>query len=163
MQNINLSELSVRQLLTLHASVPSELRRRGITRTSNVVSCISERIVAAGLDLDLATPSERDIDAVDRRTGDTYQVKARMLAGAGTAPSFRQLGDCNLPIRWDYLAGVLFAPDFSVYRAALLSRVAFERLSRKRSEQTQTLYLTDAVLADSNVHDITAELRAVEL
>ncbi|MCX7560959.1 hypothetical protein OS190_15430 [Sulfitobacter sp. F26204] len=65
---------------------------------------------------------------------------------------------------FDYLAGVLFAADFSVLRACLIPHAAVLENTRSSSHTNSHLfYLRDAVWDWPEVIDVTAKLRVVRL
>ncbi len=161
MEITNLREASPSQLLALYADILYELRKREIIRsTNNPAADYAEYLVAVALDLDLATNSTTGYDATDKRDGTRYQVKGRRPTAHN--PS-RQLGAIrNLPAHhFDYLAGVLFAEDFSVARACLIPASVVEREATYIAHTNSwMIHLRDSLWADAEVRDITTVVRA---
>ena len=76
---MNFSKSTVSDLLRLYTEVLEELRRRGVTRSSNnPVADYTEHIVAAKLGLKLSNNSASGFDALDA-DGRRYQIKGRRL------------------------------------------------------------------------------------
>lgn len=149
------------QLLALYADVLAELRQRGIARsTNNPAGDYAEYLIAKALGLQLSSNSNVGYDATGA-DGTRYQVKGRRLT-ASKHPS-RQLGALrNLPERhFDYLAGVLFAEDFSVARACLIpADVVAQEATYRAHVNAWILQLRDGLWAVSGVRDITDAVRA---
>jgi hypothetical protein len=156
-----LSGATPSQLLSLYTDILSELRHRGVTRSSNNPAAdYAEYLVAKALALDLATNSTAGYDATDPVTGLRYQVKGRRPTASN--PS-RQLGAIrNLPDRhFDYLAGVLFAEDFSVARSCLIPTAVVEQEAKYIAHTNSwMLHLRDGLWSQDGVQDITDMMRA---
>jgi len=160
--NVDLRNLTPPELLVMHASVSDELRRRGITRSSNnPVGDLAEYLFCRAFGWKQVPNSLRDTDATD---GDQvrYQIKGRRLT---THNSSRQLGALrDLPAQgFDVLAAVLFEEDYRVLRAALIPHAQVVALA-KRVERTNSwrFLLRDAVWSISSVRDATDDLRRAE-
>ena len=94
--------------------------------------------------------------------GQRYQIKARRITDA---PGARQLSAIrNLAgDPFDQLAAVLFSPDFSVHRAALIPiDVVRARVRRSAHTNSDVLHLRDEVWSARGVVDVTDRLRAAE-
>ena len=113
---MNLSELSVGELLALSRRILSELRERGVIRTGNApAGDYAELLVQRTTEGDLAPNSQKSWDVLTPG-GERLQVKARVVTDPRNAGE-RQLS----PFRsWDFDAAVivLFGDDFGVWRAA---------------------------------------------
>ncbi len=161
MERTDLRGATPPQLLALYADILHELRQRAIIRsTNNPAADYAEYLVATALDLDLATNSTAGYDATDRMDGTRYQIKGRRPTMKN--PS-RQLGAIrNLPARhFDYLAGVLFAEDFSVARACLIPAAVVEREAIYIAHTNSwMLHLRDSLWRHKAVLDITPAVRA---
>lgn len=114
-----LASLSDAALLKRYAEVMQEILRRGLSKgMNNPIGDYAERLVAQALKADTMTQSNTGFDL--RGPGDIrYEVKARRM---NAARSSRQLSALrNLKDRhFDFLVGVLFNEDFTVYRAAII-------------------------------------------
>jgi hypothetical protein len=156
-----LGQHSVKQLLQHHAAVIEELRARGIIRSkNNPIGDFAETLFSRTFGWTLAPPSVRSYDATDE-TGWRFQIKARRITPGNSS---RQLGAIrNLPDRgFDVLAGVLFAADFSVLRAALIPHAVIEPRSRlSRHVNAWLFHLRDDVWTLDGVQDVTEQVRAV--
>lgn len=158
----DLRPLTPDQLFGLYAELLEELARRGIVRSANnPVADYGEYLVARALALRLTDKSTTGHDAV-APDGTRYEVKSRRVTAANGS---RQLGIIrNLEHRhFDFLAGVLFAADFSVLRACLIPIATLSAggvATRDGHQNGWTVHLRDGVWARHEVRDITAALRA---
>ncbi|MFI5261008.1 MAG: hypothetical protein ACHQZR_00470 [Candidatus Limnocylindrales bacterium] len=150
------------ELLGLYGAIMDELLARGIARTSNnPVADYAEYLAARAFKLQLVPNSVRGYDAVDE-TGLRYEVKARRLQARnrGRQLSFFRGFDLAEPT-FDVLIAVLFAPDLSVRRAALMP---FEivRAHAARSEHVNgwRMTLADAIWSIPGVNDVTEQIRS---
>lgn len=157
-----LDKLTPRELLALHAAVSDELRRRGVTRSSNnPVGDLAEYLFCRAFNWNQAPNSMRDADATDEAQL-RYQIKGRRVTARNSS---RQLGALrNLPERrFDFLAAVLFQESYRVQRAALVPHALVLELA-KRVEHTNSwrFMLSDNVWLASGVVDVTSKLQLVE-
>lgn len=149
---------SDRELLHAFAGLMAEMRRRGMIRSSNnPVADYTERLVAQRLGLELRSNSASGFDAADRQ-GLRYQIKGRRLTPANQSTQLSALR--SLAARpFDYLAGVVYHPDFSVAYAAL---VPFETVLAHSSYRAHTnghvFMMKRSVLQLPGVQDITSQV-----
>ncbi len=160
---MNVSRLTIRELLKAHCAVMDELRRREIVRSgNNPVSDLAELVFCKSFTWNRQNNSASGHDASDA-AGLRYQIKASRLA---TAKGSRQLSAIrNLPgDPFDQLAGVLFDRDFGVIRAALIP-IGIVRLRAKRSDHTNSwkFILTDDVWDEPGVVDVTSQVSRAAL
>ena len=112
---------AIPDLLASYVALLDELRARGVVRTGKVVGDYAEALVARALGLDLANGPMEGYDAVDPRSGERYQVKARRIG-----PRWRDVG--MGPFRgldedlFDVFVGVVFDADMSIVRALRVPR-----------------------------------------
>jgi hypothetical protein len=108
MVKLSLENYNDKELLRLYCDLMEELRQRNLIRSSNnPVSDYAEKIVSEIMKLDLERGSNKGYDAIDRKTGLKFQIKARRMTKHNKS---RQLGvirnlDQNL---FDYLVAVIF-------------------------------------------------------
>jgi len=157
-----LRDLTPPELLVMHAAVSEELRRRGVTRSSNnPVGDLAEHLFCHPFGWKLAPNSMRDADATDHAQV-RYQIKGRRLTAHNNS---RQLGALrDLPAQgFDALAAVLFQEDYRVLRAALIPHARVLDFA-KRVERTNSwrFLLRDAVWSAADVRDATEDLRKAE-
>lgn len=160
---MDLSNLSPRDLLGLHAKVADELRARGITRSSNnPTGDLAEYFFCKAFGWKQAGNSNANIDAVGY-DGIRYQIKGRRITRFNNSrqlSAMRDLGGAH----FDFLAGVLFNEGYSVMRAALIPHaVALARAAFVERTNSHKLLLRDDVWEAAGVRDVTAELQAVNL
>jgi hypothetical protein len=159
----DLSHLAPLQLLALHASVSDELRARGITRSSNnPVGDLAEYIYCKAFGWKQAGNSKANIDAVGP-DGLRYQIKGRRITRYNKSRQLSAIRDFDGG-HFDFLAGILFAEDYSVFRAALIPRdIVKTRADYVEHTNSHKFMLRDDVWDAPGVRDVTAELRAVKL
>lgn len=157
---LDLDQLSVAELLLLHARIGEDLRGRGIVRSANnPTGDLAEYLFCKAFGWEQAPNSEHGFDAT-RAHGTRYQIKGRRIHRRNKS---RQLSAIrNLESGpFDVLAGVLFDDEFRVMRAAL---VPFEIVQRRATFVAHTnsskLMLRDEVWEDEGVEDVTRHLVA---
>ena len=158
MQDKGVEGLSVRQLLVQQASAIAELRRRKLCRSANnPIADLAEWLVAKGFDLDLAGNSTAGFDARCGVTGHKYEIKTRRISSV-SRPTHLSVLRALEKHHFDYLVAVVFADNFSVFRASKLSFATVERLARFRDHiHGHLLYLRDIWSAE-DVEDVTAQV-----
>ena len=154
---IDVSTVSVRQLLGLHAGICTEPIARGVTKTANnPTGDFAEYLFCKAFSWDSAPNSERAVDALEGNT--KYQIKGRRLASQNTS---RQLGVLrNLDKgNFDYLAAVLFGSQFDVFRAAIIPYAYVNEIATYSKHQNGwILHLRDSIWSLPGVRDVTQEL-----
>lgn len=156
---IDLTDFAVLDLLNTHVRAIEELRSRGIVRSANnPVGDYSEFLFCRAFGWIQNENSEKDTDAIGP-DGIRYQIKGRRLA---TPRSSRQLGAIRrLPQgNFDQLAAVLFNPDFSVLRAAMIPHgLVLENSNYVEDTNSWKFMLRDEVWGWEDVLDVTDDLR----
>jgi hypothetical protein len=159
---MNLQSLMVAALLDLYVGISSELKRRGITRsTNNPVADLSEFLCSRGLGLQLTSKSTKGYDATDRQ-GLRYEIKARRLTA--DSPS-RELSAIRAfeSNSFDLLAGVLFRENFTLFKACLIPRdVVAQHACFVKHTNALKFLLRDELWSVPGVVDITHELQRAE-
>ena len=160
---MNLSQLSSVELLALHARVADELRSRGITRSSNnPTGDLAEYLFCKAFGWRQTENSNANIDAISS-DGTRYQVKGRRTTRFNKSRQLSAIRDLD-GAHFDFLAGLLFAEDYSVLRAAIIPlAVVVEHASFVERTNSHKFFLRDDVWDTAGVRDVTAELRAVDL
>ncbi len=159
----DLSEKSPQELLRLYADILDELRRRGITRSSNnPVADIAEYLFCKAFGWNLEDNSTAHFDATGP-DGITYQIKGRRLARENRSRQVSQIRGLD-DKAFDFLAGVLFDHDFSILRAAIVPATVVKRRSTRDAHTNSFRFLLrDEVWGEPGVRDVTEELRNVRL
>lgn len=156
-----LARASIRELLTLHAEVMEELRRREVVRTSNSpVGDYAELLFSTAFGWTLENSSASGHDATDK-DGLRYQIKSRRLTAHNGS---RQLSFLRgLPEKkFDYLAAVLFDAGYRVQRAIVLPHEGLESRCRFSTHANGWLLrLEDSCWEMPDARDVTEEIRAV--
>lgn len=160
---IELSKLSPKELLGLHASIGEELRARKITRSSNnPTGDLAEYLFCRAFGWLRAENSNRNIDATGQN-GERYQIKGRRITAQNTSRQLGAIRDFE-GRHFEFLAGVLFTASYDVLRAAIIpydvvaAKATF--ISRTNSHK---FILQEDVWKAERVRDVTAELQAVTL
>jgi hypothetical protein len=157
---MDLTALSNAEVFQLYPALIAELKRRELVRREdNPVGDYAEYLVARALGAKLATNKSNarfDLLGLDGKT--TYQVKSRRLTVTNPSRELGTVGELESGC-FDYLAGVLFNPDFTVYRACLIPFDVVTRLAVRRPKKT-IVFLKDSVWLESGVTCITDAVRA---
>ena len=160
---IDLSSLDPMELLSLHAHVAEELRKRGVTRTANnPTGDLAEYLFCKAFHWNQAGNSSANIDAIGPDEI-RYQIKGRRVTRHNTSRQLSAIRDFEGE-HFDFLAGVIFAEDYTVLRAAIIPRaVVSDRATFVQRTNSHKFLLRDDVWDAPDVRDVTAELRAVRL
>ena len=153
-----LQQASTGDLLRFYCDVLNELRRRGVIRsTNNPVADYTEHLVADALGLTRTDSSASGHDAVDADRK-RYQIKGRRLTPQNPSTQLSAIRD--LPARpFDYLAAVIYHPDFTIDYAALIPfEVVAERSQYQEHTNSYRFFMKRKVLDDPRVNDITGRL-----
>lgn len=153
--------LPIIELLRTYGAILDELRSRDVVRSANSpISDYAEVLFCRAFNWGREGNSASGFDAKDA-AGVRYQIKARRITDA---PGSRQLSAIrNLSgDPFDHLAAVLFAPDFTVHRAATIPiAVVRSRVRRSSHTNSDVFHLRDDVWQLSGVTDVTDRLRHV--
>ena len=154
------SQLNDKQLLGAYCSLMTELRDRGVVRSSNnPVADYTETLVSRALGLSLESQSQAGYDARGA-DGTRYQIKGRRLTPHNKSTQLSALR--NLAQRpFDTLAAVAYSQDLSVLYGALIPIEVVLELSRFSAHSNSHIFMFRRnVLEDSRVTDITSTLAA---
>lgn len=158
---MDLTGLTPPQLLVLHSEIGDELRRRGITRSSNnPTGDLAEYLFCKAFGWKQADNSQANVDALSP-DGRRYQIKGRRITRFNKSRQLSAIRDM-VGSHFDYLAGVLFSEDYTVLRAALIPHgVALERATFVERTNSHRFLLRDDIWNAPDVRDVTRELREV--
>jgi hypothetical protein len=158
---VDLTSLTPPQLLVLHSEVADELRKRGITRSSNnPTGDLAEYLFCKAFDWKQAGNSQANVDAIGSG-GTRFQIKGRRSTPFNKSRQLSAIRDMA-GSHFDFLAGVLFNEDFTVMRAALIPHaVALARATFVERTNSHRFLLRDDIWNAPGVRDVTSELRAV--
>ena len=159
---VNLKEKSPGELLALYTLILEELRSREIIRSSNApTGDYAEYLFCNAFEWEQQGNSNAGYDAISN-DGIRYQIKSRRLTkhNASRQLSFIRRLEAK---QFDYLAGVLFNEDFSVWKAAIIPHKLIQPRSRFAKTPNGWLFkLEDNVWALKDVIDVTNELKLFE-
>lgn len=160
---MELSTLTARELLAMHAHVADELLARRITRSyNNPTGDLAETLFCKAFGWNQAGKSCAHVDAIGS-DGTKYQIKGRRITRLNKSRQLGALRDLDAG-HFEFLAAVLFAEDYSILRAALIPRaVAVERSKFVKRTNSHRFLLEDDVWDAPGVRDVTDLLRAVAL
>jgi hypothetical protein len=158
---IDLSNLSVRELLALNAAATTELRARAVVRTgNNPVGDYTEWLVAKALGLTLAANSASGYDAISP-TGVRFQIKGRRVTERNRSrqlSAVRNLASCD----FEFLVAVVFDEAFELLEAVMVPHSAVLDHAAYRSHvNAHILHANAKLVADSRVKSIRSDLELV--
>ena len=159
---LEISHLTSRDLLALHAKVADELIAREVTRSyNNPTGDLAEYLFCAAFGWNRADKSCANVDALGP-DGTRYQIKGRRLTPHNKSRQLGALRDLGGG-HFDFLAGVLFSEDYGITRAALIPcKVALGQAKYVKRTNSHRFLLRDEVWNALDVKDVTEELRAVK-
>ena len=143
---MNLSKLSIPELLSFYVGVEDEFIRREISRKrGEIVGGYTEMLVCQMLGLRPTESEMSDYDATDPEDGNQrYQIKGRRVSKGNI-----QMGAIKRlePQGFDFFVGVIYKPDFTVRRAAKIPYDVLVGLSElRRTTNGHQLSLTNRVI-----------------
>lgn len=159
-RRIDLDQLSIPELLSLHAQIGETLRERGIVRSANnPTGDLAEFLFCKAFGWEQAPNSERGFDATSA-DGTRYQIKGRRVHRRNKSRQLSAIRDLSGG-HFDVLAGVIFDDDFRVIRAALIPLdVVKLRATYVAHTNSSKFMLRDEVWNELDVEDVTAEIQA---
>jgi hypothetical protein len=157
----DLDDLKTCELLRLYSDLLKELANRKIVRTTNnPVAGVAEYLVVNAFGLKRARQSNRGYNATDKHNR-RYEIKSRRLTQHNQSRMLSAIRECELG-HFDYLAGVLFNEDFSLYKACLVPHgIVLRESTFQKHVNAHILELEDTLWACEGVVDITDKLKAV--
>jgi hypothetical protein len=162
---LQLAGKPIPELFSMYAAIADELRQRGIMRTSNnLVGDLAEYLFSQAMGWKLSDNSQCGYDAEHtegiQRT--TFQIKGRRLTPQNPSRQLGALRDLELDGSFDYLAAVLFNPDYTVQRAIILPRQQVLQASTFiERTNSHKFHLLDSAWDLPGAQDVTDRLRAV--
>ncbi|MFA6121849.1 MAG: hypothetical protein WCT35_07355 [Sideroxydans sp.] len=159
---IDLRQHSTKQLFELYVAALKELKERGVTRsTNNPIADYAELLFMGALDLTLKAKSTKGHDATDT-DGRKYEIKGRRVTAHNTSRQLSSLRDLDSK-HFDFLGGVLFNEDFSVYKACLIPHdQVLQNATYNAHTNGSIFHLRDSVWLLPGVVDVTAKLQQAE-
>lgn len=157
---LDLTQLTVAELLSLHAQVGEELRTRGVVRSANnPTGDLAEHLFCAAFGWTQVPNSARGHDATGP-DGTRFQIKGRRVHRRNPSRQLSAIRDLRGG-HFDILAGVIFDDDFCVVRAALIPRCVVEaRSTYVAHTNSHKFILREDVWSAPGVRDVTAEVVA---
>ena len=145
-------------LLSLHARIETELRRRGVLRTANgPVGDYAEHLFHRAFGWRLEANSRAGYDAVDA-SGNRYQIKGRRENPRTRSRQLSALRNLDAD-DFDFLAAVLLDEFYGVKRALVLPRsVVRQRATFSAHTNSHILILSDTLWDHPEARDVTIDL-----
>lgn len=129
------------------------LKEMGILRSERQLQGdYSEWIVASFLNLKLCESAvEKGIDAIDEKTGETYQVKSRIIKRGNTDLRSTSFDIKNINDHFDYLVGVFLEAE--TFEVIGLVKIPYEVVKANGNQTSSTFRYrwNDAARADDKV------------
>jgi hypothetical protein len=154
-----LKKLTIQKLLQQHASIASELRSRGVSRTANnPLGDTAEYIFHSAFGWKLEPNSKAGFDAICPKLG-RVQIKSRRVTEHNKS---RQAGDIRKLDNklFDHLAGVVFDADYEIHVAMIIPHsLILKRAIAISHSNSSRIYLRDEWLAEEGVKDVTVHMR----
>jgi len=159
---MDFAHFNTRELLALHTAVLGTLLERGVLRSANSpLADYAEGLCARALGLKLVENSTAGYDATDPNGG-KIEIKARRLTAKNTSRQLSAIRAIELQ-RFDFLAGILFGPDYSVIRAALIPHAVVQEHGRAYAHTNSLRFiLRESVWEIPGVQDISDRLKAAQ-
>jgi len=150
----NMSKDTNLQLLKKYSKIITELKDRGVLRTSNnPAGDYAEYIVSEKMKMELAPNSQKSYDSIDSEKK-TYQIKARRITSK-KHPT--QLGVIR-SLDFDFLIVIIFNQDFTVYAAYQIPKNSIKQYAKSSTHQNGLiLSMNSGILKDKKTKDITAK------
>lgn len=150
-------------LLQLYCQVIQELNRRSICRsTNNPVADVAELLAVQSLGLSRAPKSTKGYNATDR-DGHRYEIKSRRITSHNPSRMLSAIRDCKAR-HFDYLVGILFREDFSVYKACVVPfEIVLQESKYREHTNAHILELKDEIWSARGVLDISSKISAALL
>lgn len=148
---MNLKNLEIKELLSLHASVIAELHDRNVVRTqNNPLGDYTEWLVSKALNLELQSNSKIGYDGISE-TGVRVQIKGRRITSKNKSRQLSAIRKYEYK-DFDLLAAVLFNESFEVIEAYLIPHeVVGEYAVHRNHVNARILILKGPILTDPRV------------
>jgi hypothetical protein len=160
MEIAELERTSVAALLRQQAQIMDVLNHRGVLRShNNPAGDFAEFLFAKAFNWDLSGKSGKGFDASDASY--RYQIKARRLTREKMSRQLSAIRSIELR-QFDFLAGVIFAKDFGIHRAAIIPYDLLRSKEPRFSKHVNghLFNLTEDVWTWPRVRDVTEDLRS---
>ncbi len=156
---MNIEHLVTQDLLGLYNAIEERLQDKGVIRTkNNPVGDYAEYLFCNTFDWKQASNSQKSIDAINTQ-GTTYQIKARRQSRGIDSRQLSALRDLN-ENSFDYLAGLVFNPDYTVYKAAIIPiKVVVNLSTYVEHTNSWKFFLKDSVWNLPEVEDVTETIK----
>jgi len=153
--------LAPRELLRLHAQVSEQLRERAIVRSSNnPAGDFAEYLFCRAFGWSPARNSNKSSDALCS-DGKLYQIKSRRPTRHNPSRQLSAIRELDKG-GFDFLAGVIFAEDYTVARAAIIPHnMVLANSAFVERTNSWRFVLRDSVWDWPSVVDVTEKLSAV--
>ena len=146
-------------LIRLQTQIMDELAARAIVHNpTQPVGDYATYLACKAFDLKREPPSTSGYDACDDE-GLRYQIKFKRLMSTTDTRQLNAVKGLEQK-KFDFLIGVLFQSDMSLYRAAL---IPFDTVARLVDQSAKIFMLNNKVWDMDSVIDITDKLKAAQI
>lgn len=154
---MDVKKLSAHELISLQTQTMDELASRDIVQNpTQPVGDYAIHLVCKAFDLKREPTSTSGYDASDDE-GLRYQVKFKRLMDSSDARQLNTIKGLEQR-KFDFLIGVLFNPDMTIYRAALMP---FDIVAA-RADQAKILIMGNKLWDIDGVIDITERMNTAQ-
>lgn len=152
---MQVDKISTDGLFILYADIIEELKTRNIVRTkNNIVSDYAEYLVSKNLDLELMPNSNKHFDAIDKKTGEKFQIKSRRTTDYNRSKLLGVIRDLD-KADFDYLVVVYFNTNFKVIDAYIVPKKTVKKYAKYNKHQNgYRISLKGKILEDNSIHKI---------
>ncbi|MBG77469.1 MAG: hypothetical protein CL570_00350 [Alphaproteobacteria bacterium] len=159
---MNYKDRTALELLKSYDAILEELRGRNIIRNANPpAGGYAEHLASQTLNLTLETNSNTGYDAKDEQ-GKRYEIKARRITRHNKSRQLSAIRNIENK-HFDFLIGVLFNSDFSIFKAALIPHEIVLQQSRFSAHTNASLLLLRDSLWDiPQVENLTNSFKQTE-
>lgn len=158
--SIDLEKLSIPELLCCYADILEMLKVRKVVRsTNNPAGDLSELLFCMAFNWKQENNSKAGFDAIDRSTGNRYQIKGRRLTPANKSRELSAIRKLESN-EFHYLAAILFAADFSIYKAVIIPHSTVLECSKSVEHTNSSKFLlTDGIIKRPETQDVTEKIK----
>lgn len=154
---IDVKTLSAFQMMQLQTQLQDELAARKIVlNPSQPVGDYAIHLACTAFDLRREPPATSGYDASNSENL-RYQIKYRRLSGPQDTRQLNAIKGVEQR-KFDFLIGVLFNPDMTILRAAMMS---FD-VAASKVDKEKILLLSNKIFDAEGVFDVTDKLKAAQ-
>ncbi len=156
---MNVKDLSVAELVAMHAQVMDELTLRHIIHNpSQPVGDYAVHLACKAFQLKREPTSTSGYDATNDE-GLRYQIKFKRLMASTDTRQLNAIKGLEQK-KFEFLIGVLFNADMTIYRSAL---IPYDCVARLVDHSAKILMLNNKIWDMDGIIDITDKIKSVQI